>query len=129
MSFQRSGGAQAAASSHGASSVGAWGSGVQPDGSTYVVLGLSDTTSALGPLPLNLAILGMPGCLLQVDPAASSFVSGAFGSGSAVWSLPLPNSARLLGQQFFVQGGVFDPTANAGGFTVSNAGACVIGGK
>jgi hypothetical protein len=91
------------------------------------LLGFSNTTWALGALPFDLAVFGMPGCLLQVDPAGSVFVAGS--GGSATWSLGVPNNAGLLGLQFHNQAGAIDPGANAAGFTVSNAGAGLIGGK
>jgi len=78
-------------------------------------------------LPLALLPFGMPGCLLQVDPAITQLLIGS--GGSAAWSLNVPNDAGLLGVQFFNQGAAIDPGANAAGVTVSNAGAAVIGGK
>jgi hypothetical protein len=92
-----------------------------------MVSGLSDTTSSLGPLPLPLAALGMPGCLLQVDPVIlDAFL--AVGQ-TATWSLAIPNVPSLLGQQFFSQGAALDPGANAFGLVVSNHGAALLGGK
>jgi hypothetical protein len=91
------------------------------------LLGFTNASWALGPLPFDLGAFGMPGCQLQVDPAGTLFVAGS--GGRAVWTFTVPNRAALLGLQFHNQAGVVDPGANAAGFTVSNAGAGVIGGK
>ena len=92
-----------------------------------MVSGLSDTVSGIGPLPIDLGVIGMPGCPLQVDPLIIDAVL-AFGT-SATWTLNIPNSAALLAQQFFSQCAALDVGANAAGLTTGNYGASRIGGK
>jgi hypothetical protein len=76
-------------------------------------------------LPWDIGALGMPGCVLQASPDFLFFVTAAGGSASLPWPLPLNTS--LAGTQFFDQGFVFEPGANALGAIVSNAGGGVVG--
>lgn len=92
-----------------------------------MISGLSDTTSPLGPLPVSLASIGMPGCDLRVDPV---IIDAVFATGtSATWSLNIPLDAMLLGQQFFSQCGAIDVGANTANLTTGNYAVSVIGGK
>jgi hypothetical protein len=51
-----------------------------------------------------------------------------FGAGNtANWSLGIPNGTGLLGQQFYNQAFVLDPTINALGAVLSDASALLIG--
>jgi hypothetical protein len=100
---------------------------VPPNTIGLMLYGLSDTVSSLGPLPLPLAAVGMPGCSLQVDPVLiDAFL--AFGQ-TATWALPIPNAAALLGVQIYCQGAALDAGANALGIIVANHGAMLLGGK
>ncbi len=96
-----------------------------PNSAVINLLGLSRTVSSFGPLPFDLGPFGAPGCPARVSPDASSFAIGT--GGTATWSLGLPLNAALQGQRFFLQGFVFDPTANAMGVITSDATAGVIG--
>jgi hypothetical protein len=97
------------------------------NGIGLMLSGLSDTQSALGPLPASLAAIGMPGCLLQVDPL---LIDAVLATGTnATWQLNIPNSPALLAQQFFSQCAAIDIGANAANLTVGNYSAAVIGGK
>jgi hypothetical protein len=60
-----------------------------------LVFGSSNLTSALGPLPLDLAASGMPGCFLRVSPDVSVPVLGAGGLG--VFVLAVPSVPALAG--------------------------------
>jgi len=92
----------------------------------FVAAGLSRTQNGGVPLPLELSVLGMPGCaqfvgelgLLQAAPAAA---------GAATWSLQLPSTAALAGLELYFQGLVPDAAANAFGLILTNAGRAVIG--
>ena len=97
------------------------------NGIGLMLTGLNDTTSALGPLPASLAILGMPGCPLQVDALIADAVL-ATGT-TATWSINLPNTPALLAQELFSQCGALDIGANAANLTVGNYGAARLGGK
>ncbi|MFT4513363.1 MAG: hypothetical protein ACI89X_000568 [Planctomycetota bacterium] len=97
------------------------------NGIGLMISGLSDTNSSIGPLPVSLAIIGMPGCLLSVDPV---IIDAVFATGTtATWVLNMPNDPALLGQQFFSQCGALDIGINAAGIIVGNYGLSTIGGK
>lgn len=94
-------------------------------GAVVHVLGLSDRVSSVGPLPLDLGLLGAPGCPLRVSPDATNFLFGA--GATATWNLNLPNSPALLGLTFLSQGLVLDPAANPAGLVTSDAVRILIG--
>ena len=91
----------------------------------FLLTGLSNTTSSLGPLPLDLAAFGAPGCSGRVSPDATALLVGA--GNTASWSLLLPNAPSLLGTRFYQQALVVDPGRNALGGVVSDAAAATAG--
>ncbi|MEO6593976.1 MAG: hypothetical protein ABIP94_04410 [Planctomycetota bacterium] len=91
----------------------------------FAIVGLSSTVSAFGPLPLNLAPLGIPGCQGRVSPDVLLGLVGA--SGSATLPFTTPNQIGLLGFTFFTQALVIDPTLNAFGASISDAAVGVVG--
>lgn len=99
-----------------------------PQGPFFAVIGLagiSKTMWGATPLPLDLVILGMPGCLLRITP---DFVSPMpVSAGAAHWMLPIPADQKFVGVQFHVQALILDPPANPFGATVTNAGTVTIG--
>jgi hypothetical protein len=90
-----------------------------------LVLGLSRTTSAVGPLPLDLTFLGMPGCPLRVSTEATLTLLG--GGNVATLAFPIPLTAALVGFQVFSQALSFDPLANTFGFAISDAAVLLVG--
>lgn len=84
----------------------------------FTAFGLSRTTSGGAALPLALAPYGAPGCSLFVS---SDAVLGIAASPTARVAMALPAVPAFVGLQFFVQGIVLDPGANALGITTSNA--------
>ena len=91
-------------------------------GPVFQLLGVSDTDYGGTPLPLDLTLLGAPGCWLRtsietVQPAQNIL-------GAATWSIAIP---PVLGATFHLQTLPFDPTANGLGLTASNGGRVVIG--
>jgi PKD repeat protein len=90
-----------------------------------MLLGFSNTTSSFGPLPLDLTVFGMPGCVSRVDPASTSFVLGA--NNTAVYSLGLPNNPGLAGLQLYMQALALDPVTNAFGGVMSDASVGLVG--
>jgi hypothetical protein len=90
-----------------------------------MVLGASNSTFQSAPLPLSLASFGMPGCALlaSLDVLVPTTTAGT----TATLDLLVPFDLALVGQSFFTQAVVFDPTANVLGLTVSNGGAARIG--
>lgn len=81
-------------------------------------IGLSNQLQAGGPLPADLAVIGMPGCWLlnSLDLLQAS----AAVAGVATFQLVMPNIPNVLGLRMWHQALVLDPTANAFGLTVSN---------
>src|SRR5262245_53970974 len=90
-----------------------------------MITGTSNTTSTLGPLPVPLAVIGMPNCFLRVS---LDFTTALIGGGtSASFLLAIPNSPGILGTQLFQQAFVFDPPLNPFGGAVSDAAIMQIG--
>jgi len=96
-----------------------------PFGLALVGLGVSNTTSAGLPLPLDLTLAGMPGCNLLADPLVTDFVAGA--GATATWSLAVPAQSALVGLLLYGQAFSVDPAANAFGFTASNGARIRVG--
>jgi hypothetical protein len=95
--------------------------------SSYAALwyGLSTRSWNGQPLPLDLAVYGMPGCALLTGVDASSFATG----GSSIdWPIAVPNTASLGGVMLWLQSASFDAGAN-GGVAVSNGVQVVVGGR
>lgn len=92
-----------------------------------MLLGGSDTVSALGPLPIPLAALGMTGCSLQVDPVLNQTFAAA--GTTATWNLAIPANPSLVTVRLFNQAAVVAPGANMFGLLMSDHGQIVIGGK
>jgi hypothetical protein len=96
-----------------------------PFDAAVFMLGFSNTTSTLGPLPVDLGVLGAPGCFGRVSPDITGFILGA--GGVANYSVAIPDVPNLfVGVPLYTQGLVFD-TVNALGFTTSDASTAVIG--
>ncbi|MFN6146127.1 MAG: kelch repeat-containing protein [Planctomycetota bacterium] len=89
--------------------------------------GLSNTTSALGPLPADLAAIGLPGCALNVanDYVAAQVAVG----GSATSTLAIPSTTALLNQFLFAQAVLLDiqPGGDAVLLATSVGGRALIG--
>ena len=90
-----------------------------------LALGLSRTISALGPLPVDLGLIGMPGCPLRVSPDATLTLVGASNAASVLF--PVPSTAALIGAQVFSQALSLDPALNAFGFAISDAAVMLVG--
>lgn len=91
-------------------------------GPVFLLLGLSDTNYSGTPLPIDLAMLGAPGCLLRTSIEDVQSVANVLGT--AIWSFTVP---PVAGASFYVQALPLDPFANALGLTLSNGGHGVIG--
>jgi hypothetical protein len=94
-----------------------------PTGGVFITaLGFSTTNSpTLGPLPIDLAPLGAPGCILLADPAIYEFQLQVNGTGQ--WSANIPNDAVFAGLFIANQAFVEEAGANAMGMTVTNGGS------
>lgn len=94
-------------------------------GPLLTFLGLSTETYAGIPLPLDLTVLGAPGCSLLCSGPFTLPAVNVGGSGLLVVSIP--NDPVLLRGRFLLQTFVPDAAANALGLTVTNAGEGYIG--
>lgn len=91
------------------------------------VVGAGNTWWNGQPLPVDLGIVGMPGCMLWIEPFPGASQTLTNLGGTALWSLPIPLAAPLAGLTFYVQAMALEPGANPLGATVTNAGVGVIG--
>jgi PKD repeat protein len=87
--------------------------------------GTSNTTSPFGPLPLDLAALGAPGCAVRASMDASLLLFGA--GGTATFQFAVPSSPAVYGARFYTQGLALDLAANALGLTTTDAAGFVVG--
>lgn len=90
----------------------------EPLGIAILWLGLSDTMSGFGPLPLDAAIFGAPGCRLYAS-ADATFVA-LLQNGTASQGIRLPATPSFLGSVLFGQWGA-SSTVNAFGLVSSDA--------
>jgi hypothetical protein len=94
-------------------------------GLAFLAVGFSQTTSALGPLPLSLQPLGLGvGCTLLVSVDAITSVATA--GGTAAFGLNVPFNPAFLAFPLFFQCASLDAGA-PGGIAVSNGVAVSIG--
>ena len=96
-----------------------------PQNVAVLVFGFSNTTSAFGPLPLDLTAIGMPGCFARVSLDVTGVVLGSGGTGS--YPLVVPNLPALAGFILHCQAIVFDAAANPTGLVMSDAATLVVG--
>ena len=90
-----------------------------------MVIGVSNTVSGIGPLPVDLGIIGAPGCPLRVSADALDTVIGV--GTTATWNFPIPNVPALSGTLLYNQLAVLDPAANPFGFVTGDAAGWVVG--
>lgn len=94
-------------------------------GIAVMVIGLSNTLSGGAiPLPLDLGLLGAPGCPLRVSLDVTDAVIGA--GSTASWSFNIPNQLNLMGFKLYNQAATLD-SINAFGFAMSDAYGWVLG--
>ncbi len=86
-----------------------------------LMVGVSDTTWNGSPLPIDLGLVGIPGCWLCVAADLQFSLSTNFGS--ATLPLSIPNQAAFLGASFYLQHFALDPTATNGAQVVTTNGA------
>lgn len=85
-----------------------------------VLVGFSAVQTSTGQsLPLDLTIIGMPGCRLYTDPMVS-LGAAADPTGNVTVSLSVPADPNLIGGDMFSQAMVIDPGVNALSLTTSN---------
>jgi hypothetical protein len=97
-----------------------------PQNAALLVFGFSNTISTLGPLPLDLTPIGMPGCHGRVSSAFITPVLGA--GGAAAHALAIPSLPALAGTILHCQAIVIDAAAgNPAGLVMSDAATLVVG--
>lgn len=96
-----------------------------PATAVVIVVGANKSVYNGLPLPLDLGIIGAPGCFLATEALGTALLIAA--PGANPWTYPIPNNLALMCFEFYLQGAVLDPAANAFGFVVSNATAAVVG--
>lgn len=87
-------------------------------------IGVSNTTSNLGSLPIDLGVLGAPGCFARISPDISQFGFGA--SNLVSFSTAIPNDPYFLSISIYTQAFPF-AAVNAFGLIASDAAQAVIG--
>ena len=83
---------------------------------------LVSSTSSVSPTPLP----GAPGCNLLVSTSVLS-LELTTAAGTAASPISVPDVSGLIGQSFFFQWGVWDPTVNSLKIVTSDAGQATIG--
>ncbi len=96
-----------------------------PNGLALMFTGLSKTTSIFGPLPLDGAAFGAPGCQMRASSDVVEFLLTA--TNTATWTLPVPNDPTFLCLPIFNQAAVLSNGTNALGFVLSDAWAAQLG--
>ncbi len=95
------------------------------DGHALAITGLSSTDWSGFPLPMDLASIRMPNCLLYTDIRRTANIK--ISSGRGTWALRVPNIQELIGQSFYQQVLVLDTAVPGLGAIMSDAYEGVIG--
>ncbi|MCA8976797.1 MAG: PKD domain-containing protein [Planctomycetes bacterium] len=97
-----------------------------PEGVAVLILGISHTYSPLfGPLPLDGAVYGAPGCFLRVDSLSTIVLPTA--NTVATWTSAIPNDPSMVCLTLYTQAAVLATGANALNLVVSDAWVGVVG--
>lgn len=75
--------------------------------------------------PIDLGIIGMPGCPLHHNASVLQTLLGA--GTSATFDFPIPNNPVFIGSQFFTQAASLDVGLNPLGFALSDAAVMLVG--
>lgn len=92
-----------------------------PTPAAAVAMGFSKSTFGAYPLPVTLAGIGMPGCMLYQSSDIMGLAVSLLGGGSAEFSLAIPNQSSLLGGRLFLQAYAYAPGQNPLEVISSNA--------
>jgi hypothetical protein len=87
--------------------------------------GFSNLTSSFGPLPVDLGVVGLTGCRLEVSPDATLLM--VFGGGIATQTVNVPTNPALSNTKLFSQVLVIDANTPNGNGGLSNAVHAVLG--
>ncbi|MBI5851750.1 MAG: hypothetical protein HZB39_12100 [Planctomycetes bacterium] len=94
----------------------------------FGLIGTSRTTANGLPLPFNLGVIGMPGCLMLMSGDLGAAIIPSV-QGRPEWTFSIPLDQQLVGANVFVQALVLNPGANDLGVIVSNGGDARVGMK
>jgi len=89
------------------------------------VFGTSRVQDPQGPLPRDLAGLGMPGCTQYTDAVGSLFTL-TNAAGAASFQFTLPNNPAFAAVRIPMQWVALDAAANPFGATTSSGGECYV---
>lgn len=92
---------------------------------TLVGIGFQNDTFAGLSLPLELAVLGAPGCWLRIDPALTTVLGPA--TPTASMSIVLPNDPTVVGASLFVQAFPLLTGCAASSLLATNAIEAIVG--
>ncbi len=81
------------------------------------------------PLPLDLTVVGLPGCTLWTSAEDTFVLPAPNGTGSVVWAVAIPNDPLLLGTSSFFQGLCFELPGYPRWASMSNAVGVRIGNQ
>ena len=90
-----------------------------------LLLGASNQQWGTLPLPFDLSVVGMTGCLLRTSVDATLPMTNTNGVGTL--QVPVPNAPALIGQRLYVQTFVLDAGANRANATLANALEAILG--
>lgn len=95
----------------------------------YLLLGISKTQIQGLPLPMNLSLIGLPGCTGYSSADLKSPMTLANTTGISSWTLNIPNGSYLLGMELHLQGLCFEIPSFSRWGSVSNAITARIGNR
>lgn len=90
-------------------------------------VGFDNTSFGGSPLPIDLAGVGMPGCLLLIAPAAGLVYPLLSPGAAAAWPLPMPGGPMAIGQPLFLQAIAEAMGSNPAGLVTTPALAATVG--
>jgi hypothetical protein len=93
-----------------------------------MAFGTSNTSWNRIPLPIDLGILGAPGCAMRTNNLLSLGVTTTVLGGASI-TLPIPINTALIDFDYYTQFTVLDPTANAFGLVTTRGIRTTVGGR
>lgn len=100
--------------------------GGEPFLPAFLIWAFDDSAWLSLPIPVDLALLGAPGCFVWTSSDAPVFLF-LDAQGQASFAATVPNQPVLAGFRFFNQVAATSPLANPVGIAVTNAGTGLIG--
>lgn len=98
-----------------------------PNSGAALQFGLSFTSLGGIPLPIELGIVGAPGCYLWHDLQVATPPLATDGSGAVTFTLGVPSLPGLVGARLYASWLALDSAANQLGFTTSGYATVILG--